>query len=431
MLQPMRTEPSATPVPRLIVSCITLLCTGIMVAQSSSDPLIVPDNALPDLSRNAILLPGDHRTWDGFNTKLDSLFLEGTGQVNIVQLGGSHVQADAWTARLRDRLQRTAPGTRAGRGLIFPYNMAGSNNPYWYLPTYTGTWSAVKNTQRADSTQLGLAGYTITTRDPDTRLDICFRGSYEGHPFTRATVLHGADSSFRVSAWCADTGVIILWNTDVTLGRTTIGFSRAIDTLHLRFEQVDTLAERSFTLRGIILGGEEPGIIYHALGVNGASTRSWLACPRLEEDLSLVTPDLVVFSIGINDAHDPNFSAERYERNYDALIGKVRKVNPDAAVLLVTNSDSYRKRRYPVRNAEAVRRTMLRLAEKHGCGVWDLYGVMGGQGSIRRWKRQGLARPDLVHFTRDGYTLIGDLMFTAIMKSYGEHLTSTALTNGR
>jgi len=247
----------------------------------------------------------------------------------------------------------------------------------------TGTWSAVKNTQRADSTQLGLAGYTITTRDPDTRLDICFRGSYEGHPFTRATVLHGADSSFRVSAWCADTGVIILWNTDVTLGRTTIGFSRAIDTLHLRFEQVDTLAERSFTLRGIILGGEEPGIIYHALGVNGASTRSWLACPRLEEDLSLVTPDLVVFSIGINDAHDPNFSAERYERNYDALIGKVRKVNPDAAVLLVTNSDSYRKRRYPVRNAEAVRRTMLRLGKAR----------MRRVGPVRRDGRAGLHTP--------------------------------------
>ena len=116
-------------------------------------------------------------------------------------------------------------------------------------------------------------------------------------------------------------------------------------------------------------------------------------------------------------------------RMHRLIIELWRKHTP--AVLLVTNSDSYRKRRYPVRNAEAVRRTMLRLAEKHGCGVWDLYGVMGGQGSIRRWKRQGLARPDLVHFTRDGYTLIGDLMFTAIMKSYGEHLTSTALTNGR
>ena len=152
---------------------------------------------------------------------------------------------------------------------------------------------------------------------------------------------------------------------------------------------------------------------------------------KFEEDLALVDPQLVVFSIGINDAHDPAFSPERFERNYDELIARVRRAAPDAAVLLVTNSDSYRKRRYPVRNAGDVRDVMMRLATRHGCGVWDLYGVMGGPGSIRRWQRHGLARADLVHFTREGYELIGDLMFTAIMKNFGEHAAGAARGNGR
>jgi lysophospholipase L1-like esterase len=210
----------------------------------------------------------------------------------------------------------------------------------------------------------------------------------------------------------------------VARGLTVFEFSKPVDTLNLRFEQTDTLTQRSFTLRGIDLASDDPGIYYHASGVNGAATWSWLRCQRLEEELALLKPDLVVFSIGINDAHDPDFCASCYEKNYEKLIAHVRNVNPDAAILLVTNSDSYRKRRYPVRNADDVRDVMMRLGRKHGTGVWDLYGVMGGQGSIRLWQRKGLAKRDLIHFTRQGYTMVGDLMFTAIMKAYGEHVAT-------
>jgi lysophospholipase L1-like esterase len=417
---------------RYAAFALTTLFAFAVLAQSPSGPLIVPENDLVDLSRNTIQLPGDRTTWDGFNEKLDQLFFEGKGQVNIVHIGGSHVQADAWTAELRHRLQSVAPGTRAGRGFIFPYNMAGSNNPYWYEPVYTGKWTVSKNTVRADTSQLGLAGYSVTTRDPKTSLRISFRGDmYPGYTFTRATVLHGRDSGFVASAVCHDTDVVITYATDVLKGITVFEFSRPVDTLDLRFEQTDTLAQRSFTLFGIHLGSEDPGIYYHASGVNGAATWSWLRCQRFEEELALLEPDLVVFSIGINDAHDPDFCASCYEKNYEKLIARVRNVNPDAAVLLVTNSDSYRKRRYPVRTADDVRDVMMRLAAKHGTGVWDLFGVMGGPGSIRLWQRAGLAKRDLIHFTRQGYAQVGDLMFTAIMKAYGEHVSGTALTNHR
>lgn len=415
---------------RYLAFALAALFACAVMAQSPSDPLIVPENDLVDLSHNTIRLPGGTTTWDGFNDKLDRLFFDGEGQVNIVQIGGSHIQADMWTAALRQRLQSVAPGTRAGRGFIFPYNMAGSNNPYWYEPVYTGKWIMHKNTVRTDTSRLGLAGYTVTTRDSVASLRVSFRGEqYPGYPFTRATVLHGSDSSYVVSATCHDTDVAITYATDVMQGRTVFEFSQPIDTLDLRIEQTDTLTQRSFTLRGIILGGDEPGVYYHASGVNGAATWSWLRCQRLTEELALLKPDLVVFSIGINDAHDPDFCASCYEKNYDRLIAQARSIDPNVAILLVTNSDSFRKRRYPVRNADEVREVMLRLAEKHGTGVWDLYGVMGGQGSIRLWQRQGLAKRDLIHFTRQGYTMIGDLMFTAIMKEYGEHVKGASLTN--
>jgi hypothetical protein len=63
---------------------------------------------------------------------------------------------------------------------------------------------------------------------------------------------------------------------------------------------------------------------------------------------------------------------------------------------------------------------MMRLAAKHGCAVWDTFGVMGGQTSIARWEEAGLAKKDRIHLTRPGYVALGDLLFSAMMEAYGE-----------
>ena len=67
---------------------------------------------------------------------------------------------------------------------------------------------------------------------------------------------------------------------------------------------------------------------------------------------------------------------------------------------------------------------MMKLAKKYGAGVWDMYGVMGGLGSVKTWEQAGLAKRDKIHFTRDGYRVVGDLLFEAIIKSYYGHLSA-------
>jgi len=97
-------------------------------------------------------------------------------------------------------------------------------------------------------------------------------------------------------------------------------------------------------------------------------------------------------------------------------------VAPHCAILLTTNTDSYVGRKVPNKNAEAVRKVMFELSAETGAAVWDTYGVMGGHGSIRQWEEAGLAKKDLVHFNRAGYTVLADLLFAALMENYGEHL---------
>ena len=183
--------------------------------------------------------------------------------------------------------------------------------------------------------------------------------------------------------------------------------------------------QKHFTLYGILLETDDPGFVYHAIGVNGASTSSYLRCQRFSEDLALLRPDLVVFSIGINDAHDTEFDAQRFKENYRQLIDNARKADPDVAVLLTTNTDSYLKRRTPNPNASRVRDVMRELSAEKGCAVWDTFGVMGGLGSIARWQDAGMAQRDRIHLTRAGYTVLGDLLFSALMTNYGDHVRAT------
>src|SRR5689334_10476240 len=64
---------------------------------------------------------------DSFYKKLHQLKLNGSGTVSIVHIGDSHIQADFMTAVVRNGLQDFFGN--AGRGLVFPYQLAQSNSP--------------------------------------------------------------------------------------------------------------------------------------------------------------------------------------------------------------------------------------------------------------------------------------------------------------
>ena len=190
--------------------------------------------------------------------------------------------------------------------------------------------------------------------------------------------------------------------------------------------RVATKGKGEFTLTGIFLDNPFPGFTVTGIGVNGASLGSYAKCPDLLNDLSLVNPDLVIFAVGINDATAANFSVDEFVGRYKALVSQVRSVNPDCALLFVSNNDSFRRIRrkgYVVNaNGQLAEQAFLRLGKECGAGVWNLFDIMGGLGSMRKWEEAGLAKRDKIHFTEAGYELVGDLLFNALMDKYMEHL---------
>ena len=135
----------------------------------------------------------------------------------------------------------------------------------------------------------------------------------------------------------------------------------------------------------------------------------------------------MILSIGTNDAYTRYFNSETYKQNYDTLIRQIRSVLPDAAIFLTVPNDSYLYRRNVNRNTEKVRDVIMELGKELDLGVWDFYSVMGGLNSILVWQQFGLAGRDRIHFTQQGYVLIGDLFFNAFLKSYDTYIDQASV----
>lgn len=73
----------------------------------------------------------------------------------------------------------------------------------------------------------------------------------------------------------------------------------------LKIEYAESFASRAtFYVDGIIPENDEDGIVYHTVGVNGAAVPHYLKCEYFERQMAALCPDLVILSIGINDASD-------------------------------------------------------------------------------------------------------------------------------
>lgn len=305
---------------------------------------------------------------------------------NILHIGGSHVQAGFIGQAVRSHLEPSGC-----RGVIFPYKTIRTNGPLDYGVQMTGHWSATRLTiaQQVEQTPVGLTGYAATA-DEDGLLLFTMR-----------------DLRFRVDS------VIVLGDPHRVTILTDSTFEIAVDA--------------GKVLRGVVplTKNTEGGYTYVEAGVNGASTESWLRTSSLfEDELSLFPPDLVIFGIGINDGNVPqeDFDPEVFKQNYRILIRRIRSVSPDCQLLFITNNDcwlsikGHKRRTNP--NTPRVNKAFYELADEYRAKVFDLYKWMGGQGSASKWVTKGLMSRDHIHFTRAGYSLIGDSLYNFINENY-------------
>ena len=372
--------------------------------------------------KNIIHIPGDSSDFNHFFSKLDTLIRKGKGKINIIHIGGSHIQAGIYSGRTRQRLQTFYPGLNGGRGMIFPYRMARTNSPNNYNITWKGKWATARNVEYKKHYDLGLLGIRAKTIDSTASIKVELGKKYLKYDFNKIRVFHEFDNNYSV--------IIDKYQGESTItefpekGFTQIDLDSYIDTLHLRLRKTDSL-QNKFVLYGINLENDNPGIVYHDVGINGASFPSFKRNNLFTEQMSQIKPDLVIISVGTNDAYTRNFAPQIYKQNYIDMILKIKKASPNAAILMTVPNDSYYRRRYPNKNTAKQEKVILEAAKEYNCGVWDFFEIMGGYNSSILWYKKHLMIYDKIHFSASGYMIKGDLLFNAILKAYDKHIENS------
>lgn len=402
------------------IAILFSLFVCLIMVKSQTNPHLVKLYPFINYDENVIDFYNDTVSFKHFYSKFDTLTTSGKGKINIIQMGGSHIQADIWSDQLRKKFQTISPNLNGGRGFIFPYKLAKTNNPHYYNITYTGEWSGYRNSVGKHQSTWGVSGITATTTDSLSSFKLVFRGDDTPfYDFNSIKVFHDTDSSSYCLELISDTCVSIEVNKEI--GYTEFKFDKYQEQLEFRIYKTDSF-QTHFNLYGLSLDNDDNGIVYNSIGVNGASTSSYLRAQLFTQHLKAINPDLVIFCIGINDAFDPGFCAKCYENNYDTLIAWIKSVNPNCEFLFVSNTDSYYKRKFPNKRAFEVQNVMINLAKKYQAGYYDLLTVMGGLGSIKTWEKNGLAQKDKIHLNKNGYIMLGDLMFSTLMKEYSRFI---------
>ena len=177
---------------------------------------------------------------------------------------------------------------------------------------------------------------------------------------------------------------------------------------------------------GVALERDEAGVVYDALGANGARARLWdqMDGGHWADQMALRKPALVVLQYGTNESEDGGIQVDSYVQKLGALIEKVKAGAPGASVMVAspldraekTEGGGFRTRKIIVQLVDLQRKTAL----EHQVAFFNMYEAMGGSGSMARWVHANpqLGSWDLTHPTPAGGEVAGNLMFKALMAGY-------------
>lgn len=184
----------------------------------------------------------------------------------------------------------------------------------------------------------------------------------------------------------------------------------------------------TYQTSGIARETGSSGVVYHILGVNGATCQSF-STPEHIRQIADLHPDLVILSFGTNEAHGRRYNASEHTAAMNYLIEELKTSCPDVAFLMTTPPGAYVRngRRGKIINPRTplVVENELKFAREHGIAIWDMYDIVGGkQRACLNWNAAKMYQRDKIHFTHEGYTLQGLLLHEAFIKAYNHYVAT-------
>lgn len=335
-------------------------------------------------------------------------------KVIIVHIGDSHIQADMMTCETRNEFQ-TFFGN-AGRGLFFPFQVAKSNAPSDIISSSKNNWTSSRLTKIDTTITCGIAGFGLQTRDLNATINFEMRTiNGKKETFNKVDFFHGKGLKEATIEFNDGFNVVKI---DSTSEFSSFDLGVSISNFKLSFTKKDSLALKFFG--SSISKKEASGIIYHAIGANGAKFSDFNKTRLFWKQLPKLNADCYIISLGTNEAQDQNLTSEQFLLQIKTLVEKLKKLSPNAAIVLVTPPLSYFKQQRPNAVLKMMSEVIKTYSTENGITFWDFFNISKGLNGASAWKKMGLLRPDLVHYSKEGYALQGNLLADAFAKLYNE-----------
>lgn len=372
--------------------------------------IVAEDNPIKD----------DNRSMDSFFEKLAALKLGSRERVSIVHIGDSHIQAGFMTNSTRRLLQATFGN--GGRGLVAPLKLGGTNEPTDYSITSTNSWEMTgRCTAKEKNLPTGITGMSIGCEESLVNFTIT-----SNEPFSTVRVFHHEKAPLLVLPDNVDADMSCPGTTDSETS-TTLLLDSEVNSL--RLEGTVSREYNTNIFYGFSLENDQAGILYHSIGLNGATYEHYNNYPDFAQSTAMLEPDLIIISLGVNDTTGGNYRNDYFSNRIDELVSALRAANPGAAILLTTPAESCLRRRRALNvnpNVDNAARTIKEYCREKGIACWDMYSATGGSGSNAKWHKAGYFSADKLHMTREGYAIAGELLYDAIITGYNDYIAQYA-----
>ena len=420
----------------VLISCLTAIPCRVAAIEETNPADNVNYRTLPDADRLFSSLPfvrdslcvikDPTNSMSAFVNELMELLHGKDTVINVVHIGDSHIQAGYLSGRTM-RLLQTSFGN-AGRGWVAPFKLAKANEPPdYFILSSVKEWTSGRCIQPNPKCPWGIGGIGIQTKtnDIDFRLIIA-PNSGAGYSFNKVLLYRDSDAA-PMRPINLDTSKVSIssWNNQLIekMMIDTFSTSNLMDTFSVRSIKSINPSNPLNLYYGFMLMNGNAGMLYHAIGVNGARFVDYTHQAYIRQ-LSLLKPSLIIISLGTNESFGRNFNKETFESQVNAFVRLVRNEMPDVSILITTPAETYKsvyvnKKRQYVRNENIakVAEVISSYTEKEGLACWDLYAISGGENSCKKWFDAKMLGRDRIHFSRDGYEEQGILLYKALART--------------
>jgi lysophospholipase L1-like esterase len=391
--------------------------------------LAVPDPDEPDwtvasaanLTLNSPFLFDQAGVLDHFYAALRDLIQEKRDRpVRIVHYGDSPTTADLITGDARELLQqRFGDG---GPGFVL------AAKPWaWYghhgVDVSGAGWKIETAVGSMHEGTFGLGGAIFTGQPGATstvHLDAGHATSME------VEYLQQPDAgSLEVTAGGAMVGTVSTAGDAKKNGAVTLSLPAGTKQVQLR------VIGSQVQIFGVAFGRGSGGLTYDSIGLNGASTTVMSRAFNPENFSAALQhrdPDLVIINYGTNESSFPAYVDKQYEIELRRAIARVRSALPGASILVMSPMDRGTKGGGDtIVTMPAIPRLVAiqqRVAAELGCGFFDTYDAMGGDGTMAKWYNghPRMVAADLIHPTPQGARIVAQSLTGQLLIGFERYL---------